>query len=378
MIYKYKIIYSNLNKSKMLKGGTNSTSSSTTSSLTTSSIAEVHNKLSMYQLILNLLWSLRAVIGAVKEPRRDDGADDNYERINKNRQNNEKFNIFFDINNDFKYFRDINLYTVNIDFNDIDSYNLFFDNGKMNLKYNEIAFEYSTVKFFDSVNDYFNLIEKLLDVLNFEGKLFIPIKTSHFGGRNIIIGNNNELINPFNNLNSNVVLDPRRRELNIKFNELFNTLNIDDFILLDDKTFVLSENKKIEIQSEGYKYSLEEIIIIKNDIYYFPNKDYFKDLFKERLFYTIDDFNTKYEFIEEPYPFEPNDYLKKQNYNEPYIVILKNYYKKNDINYFPNIDYFKDLFKEKLFYTIDDFNTKYEFIEEPYPFEPNDYLKTQT
>ena len=328
MIYKYKIIYSNLNKSKMLKGGTNSTSSSTTSSLTTSSTAEVHNKLSMYQLILNLLWSLRAVIGAVKEPRRDDGADDNYERINKNRQNNEKFNIFFDINNDFKYFRDINLYTVNIDFNDIDSYNLFFDNGKMNLKYNEIAFEYSTVKFFDSVNDYFNLIEKLLDVLNFEGKLFIPIKTSHFGGRNIIIGNNNELINPFNNLNSNVVLDPRRRELNIKFNELFNTLNIDDFILLDDKTFVLSENKKIEIQSEGYKYSLEEIIIIKNDIYYFPNKDYFKDLFKERLFYTIDDFNTKYEFIEEPYPFEPNDYLKKQNYNEPYIVILKNYYKK--------------------------------------------------
>ena len=29
----------------------------------------------------------------------------------------------------------------------------------MNLKYNEIAFEYSTVKFFYSVNDYFNLIK---------------------------------------------------------------------------------------------------------------------------------------------------------------------------------------------------------------------------
>ncbi len=36
MIYKYKIIYSNLNKSKMLKGGTQSNSSSTTSSSTTS------------------------------------------------------------------------------------------------------------------------------------------------------------------------------------------------------------------------------------------------------------------------------------------------------------------------------------------------------
>ncbi len=328
IIYKYKIIYSNLNKSKMLKGGTHSTSSSTTSSSTTSSLIEQHNLFSMYQLILNLNWSLRAVIGAVREPLRDDGEDNNYERINKNRQNNEKFNIFFDINNDFKYFKDINLYTVNIDFNNIDSYNLFFDNEEMNLKYNEIAFEYSTVKFFDSVNDYFNLIKKLLDVLNYEGKLFIPIKTSHFGGRKIIIGNNNELINPYNNLNSNVVLDPRSRELNIKFNELFNTLNIDDFILLDDnddKTFILSDNKKDEIRSEGYEYSLEEIIIRKNDINYFPNIDYFKDLFKERLLNTIDDFNTKYEFIEEPYPFEPNDYLKTQtqNYNEPYLVIRK-------------------------------------------------------
>jgi len=327
MIYKYKIIYSNLNKSKMLKGGTQSTSSSTTSSsttsTTTSSLIDKHDLFSMYQLILNLNLSLRAVIGAVREPIRDDGVDDNYERINKNRQNNEKFNIFFDINNDFKYFKDINLYTVNIDFNNIDSYNLFFNNEEMNLKYNEIAFEYSTVKFFHSVNDYFNLIKKLLDVLNYEGKLFIPLKTSHSGGKNIIIGNNNELINPYNNLNSNVVLNPRYRELNIKFNELFNTLNIDDFILHDDKTFILSDNKKYEIQSEGYKYSLEEIIIRKNDIIYFPNKDYFKDLFKERLLYTIDDFNTKYEFIEEPYPFEPRDYLKEQNHNEPFIVIRK-------------------------------------------------------
>ena len=176
----------------------------------------------------------------------------------------------------------------------------------------------------------------MLDVLNYEGKLFIPLKTSHSGGRNIIIGNNNELINPYNNLNSNVVLDPRRRELNIKFNELFNTLNIDDFILHDNKTFILSDNKKDEIQSEGYEYSLEEIIIRKNNIIYFPNKDYFKDLFKERLFHTIDDFNTKYEFIEEPYPFEPNDYLKEQNHNEPFIVIRKiimYIYMKLKINY---------------------------------------------
>ena len=54
-----------------------------------------------------------------------------------------------------------------------------------------------------------------------------------------------------------------------------------------------------------------------------PNIDYFKDLFKERIINTIDDFNTKYEFIEESYPFEMANYLKEQNYNEPYIVIRK-------------------------------------------------------
>mgnify|MGYP001314130642 CR=1 FL=1 len=321
MIYKYKIIYSNLNKSKMLEGGTQSNSSSTTSSSTTSSLIDKHDLLSMYGLISNLNWSLRAVIGAVKEPIRDDGADDNYERINKNRQNNEKFNIFFDINNDFKYFKDINLYTVNIDFNNIDSYNLFFDNEEMNLKYNEIAFEYSTVKFFDSVNDYFNLIKKLLDVLNYEGKLFIPIKTSHTGGDIITISNNNELINPMNKIRSEF----QSRPFVIKFNELFNTLNTEDFILLNDETFVLSEEKKLEIQLGGYRYSLEEIVIRKNGIDYYPNKDYFKDLFKERIINTIFDFNTKYEFINEPYPFEMANYLKEQtqNYNEPYIVIRK-------------------------------------------------------
>lgn len=318
MIYKYKIIYSNLNKSKMLKGGTQSTSSSTTSSSTTSSLIDKHDLFSMYELILNLNWSLRAVIGAVREPLRDDGEDNNYERINKKRQNNEKFNIFFDINNDFKYFKDINLYTVNIDFNNIDSYNLFFNNEEMNLKYNEIVFEYSTVKFFDSVNDYFNLIKKLLDVLNYEGKLFIPLKTSHSGGKVITVSNNNELINPSNNLSVIFQSNPNI----VKFNELFNTLNTEDFVL-DNETFTLSENKKDKIRSEGYKYSLEEIVIKKDGITYFPNIDFFKDLFKERLSNTIDNFNTKYEFIEEPYPFEPNDYLKQQNHNEPYIVIRK-------------------------------------------------------
>ena len=48
----------------------------------------------------------------------------------------------------------------------------------MNLKYQEIAFDYSTVKFFFTIDSYFNLIEKLLNVLNYEGKLFIPIKKS--------------------------------------------------------------------------------------------------------------------------------------------------------------------------------------------------------
>ena len=194
-----------------------------------------------------------------------------------------------------------------------------FNNEEMNLKYNEIAFEYSTVKFFYSVNDYFNLIKKLLDVLNYEGKLFIPLKTSHSGGNVITISNNNELINPYNNLSVIFQSNPNV----VKFNELFNTLNTEDFILLNDGTFVLSYNKKLEIQSEGYKYSLEEIVILKNGINYYPNIDYFKDLFKERLLNTIDDFNTKYEFIEESYPFEMANYLKEQNYNEPYIVIRK-------------------------------------------------------
>ena len=183
MIYKYKIIYSNLNKSKMLKGGTQSTSNSTTSSSTTSSSitsspVEVHDKLSMYDKISKLdNGSLRAVIGATKEPIHEDGTGDNYERVNRNKNDNEKFNVFFDTNHHFKYFPDINLYTIKIDFTNNDTYDLFF-NEKMKLKYEEIAFDYSTVKFFFTIDSYFNLIEKLLNVLNYEGKLFIPIKKS--------------------------------------------------------------------------------------------------------------------------------------------------------------------------------------------------------
>ena len=96
------MIYSNLNKSKMIKGGTQSTSnlttsSSTTSSSTTSSPAEVHDKLSMYDKISKLdNGSLRAVIGATKEPIHEDGTGYNYERVNKNKNNDEKFNVFFD------------------------------------------------------------------------------------------------------------------------------------------------------------------------------------------------------------------------------------------------------------------------------------------
>lgn len=245
MIYKYKIIYSNLNKSKMLKGGTQSTSSSTnlsstnssssnssstTSSSTTSSPAEVHDKVSMYDKISKLdNGSLRAVIGATKEPIYEDDTGDNYERVNRNKNNNEKFNVFFDTNHHFKYFSDINLYTVKIDFTDSETYDLFF-NEKMKLKYEEIAFDYSTVAFFISINNYFNLIEKLLNVLNYEGKLFIPIKKS---------------------------------------------------------------------------------------INY--NPQHFKNRFKERFMTN----NDEYKFIEEPYPFERNDYLIKRNYIEDYLVIKK-------------------------------------------------------
>ena len=46
---------------------------------------------------------------------------------------------------------------VNIDFNNIDSYDLFF-NEEMKLKYEEIAFDYSTVSFLRTIKIYFNLI----------------------------------------------------------------------------------------------------------------------------------------------------------------------------------------------------------------------------
>jgi hypothetical protein len=323
MIYKYKIIYSNLNKSKMLDGGSNFSSSTTSS--TSSTTSSFTNYLSNEkQIILEILelkievykLKLRAVIGAVREPQEKD-VEDNYERINRNRLNDEKFNIFFDIKNNFKYFQEENFYTVKIDFNDSNTYDDFFNNEK--IKYQEIAFDYSTVKFFESVNDYFNLIKKLLNVLNNGGKLYIPIKTSHNRGSYINIDKNNQLINPMNKIRSEFQSTP----FVIKFNELFNTLNTEDFILLNDGTFVLSEDKKLEIQLGGYRYSLEEIVITKDGINYYPNKDYFKDLFKERIINTIFDFNTKYEFINEPYPFEPSNFLKEKNYNEPYIVIKK-------------------------------------------------------
>jgi hypothetical protein len=245
MIYKYKIIYTNLNKSKMLKGGTHSTSSSTTSSSTnssssnsssttssstTSSLIEQHDKLSMYDKLSKLhIGSLRAVIGATKEPIFEDGTGDNYERVNRNKNDNEKFNVFFDKNHHFKYFPDINLYTIKIDFNNSDTYDLFF-NEKMKLKYEEIAFDHSTVSFLRTINIYFNLIEKLLNVLNYEGKLFIPIKKS-------------------------------------------------------------------------FNYGPQHFI----------------DLFEKRFMTN----NDEYKFIEEPYPFERNDYLIERNYNEDYLVIEK-------------------------------------------------------
>ncbi len=112
----------------------------------------------MYDKLSKLhIGSLRAVIGATKQPIHEDGTGDNYERVNRNKNNNEKFNVFFDKNHDFEYFPDINLYTVNIDFNNIDSYDLFF-NEEMKLKYEEIAFDYSTVSFLRTIKIYFNLI----------------------------------------------------------------------------------------------------------------------------------------------------------------------------------------------------------------------------
>ena len=312
----------------MLKGGTHSTSSSTTSSSTSSSTNNLSNHVQNAKLIEILKLKiqvqnlkLRAVIGAVREPQEEnieENIEDKYERINRYRLNdNEKFNIFFDIKNNFKYFHEENFYTVKIDFNDSNTYNKYFNNEK--IKYQEIAFDYSTVKFFESVNDYFNLIKKLLNVLNNGGKLYIPIKTFHTSGSYINIDKNNQLINPLNEVPSQFHSTP----FFIKFNELFNTLNTKDFIFLDDKTFVLSDEKKSQIQLGEYQYSLEEIVITKDGINYLPNIDYFKDLFKERIINTIDDFITKYEFIEESYPFEPSNFLKEQNYNEPYIVIKK-------------------------------------------------------
>jgi hypothetical protein len=175
----------------------------------------------------------------------------------------------------------------------------------MQNRYDEIAFDYSTVKFIES-KKYFQIIENLFNALIQNGKLFIPIKES-FGGTKLEIYFDHWDFN----LNKKTIED---------FSLEKNDLEFDD----SKKTWFLTEDKLQKIL-DYYNYDkiIMPIIIYKNNIKYDQDREKFHNYFKSGINLCLKDF--LYEYIDEPYPFEPNDYLKKktQNYNEPYIVIRK-------------------------------------------------------
>ena len=230
---------------------------------------------------------LRAVFGATL---------DNNIRINGEKYEKPKFNVFFDILNKDEYHQDKKLYTIKFDFNHIiwmmknkNKY-YFGDDYK---KYSMIAFDFAVFKDFREYNN----IKNFFDALKINGKLFIS------------------------DINSNMyhfeILPFRSRDLKHK------GFKIQDFIFNEEeKIYDFTEEKKKELENnKDYLIRFRTIYKVKNDqkTFFSPKQPYFINLFKKYILSFLE--SEKYKKIKENYPFEPSyDGLSS---NSKYLAIQK-------------------------------------------------------
>ena len=232
---------------------------------------------------------------------------------NSNQEKN-KFNLFFDIENENKYYQNEDLYTINMDFNNVEKYKFF---SVLNNKFSLIAFDYSTVKFLNNLD----IIKYLLDFLNYEGKLYLPIRNS--GGFLITIDFKDE--NVLDYLKNNDIIN-----YNKFYNEMMNfKKNYGDFTFNNlDKTFTLNDNDKIDNIINSDKTDLIPYSIIYKGSSYKPDAEQIKNIFIkkiEKMFNNNNDYKIEI-ILDENYPFEPSEELiqsSNTNYIEEHIVIKK-------------------------------------------------------
>ena len=285
----------------------------------------INNVKSLYELIKNLNdVDIKAVIGAKYK---------DYERINNKMTsslftsdeinpvtsswadtmdepvlpNNEKFNLFFDIENENKYYQDEDLYTINMDFNDDEKYKFL---SVLNNKFSLIAFDYSTVKFLNKLEN----IKYLLDFLKYDGKLYLPIRNTgggsfvaHFVDGNLLDYYKNTDIRKYNEYNNEMT----------NFKEKYG-----EFTFNDDETFTLIDSDKIDIIINSDEIDLIPYTIIYNAKIYYPDAEQIKNIFIKKIEKIFNNNNNNYKIeiiLNEDYPFEPSN----ENYIEEHIVIKK-------------------------------------------------------
>lgn len=201
--------------------------------------------------------NLRGVIGATVN---------NYDRINKDKSEEEKFNIFFDKNNTNAYYKDIDLYTIYFDFNK----DYYTDNFLINFhhKFSLIVFDWSTIKFLRKINT----IQYFLNFLESGGKLFLPIKYQSGSGYKFM--SKEEFTNKYGAIHFNDTMTYR----------LTNQDKIEEIINSDDMDII------------------PYFIWTSQDIYYQPDLSQIDDIFTEKIKRVINNSEETYKIIKEDYP----------------------------------------------------------------------------
>lgn len=215
--------------------------------------------------------NLRGVIGATVN---------NYDRINKDKSEEEKFNVFFDKNNTNAYDINKDLYTIYFDF-DKDYTDNFLIN--FNNKFSLIVFDWSTIKFLRKIKT----IQYFLNFLESDGKLFLPIKYQSDTGYKFV--SKEQFTNEYGAIHFN-----------------------------DTMTYRLTDKDKIEeiINSDDMDI-IPYFIWTSPDTYYQPDLSQIDYIFTEKIKRVINNSEETYEIVKEDYPTG----LKM---NTSFIVIQKN------------------------------------------------------
>jgi hypothetical protein len=207
--------------------------------------------------------NLRGVIGATVN---------NYDRINKDKSEEEKFNVFFDKNNTNAYDKDRDLYTIYFDLNKDYSNNFLFN---FNNKFSLLIFELTSIQLLKKLEN----IKYFLNFLKSDGILFLPVR--------------------------NYIFDKLKPILYEKFILQYGNIQ------LTENTYTLTDVNKINQIINSNMIDILPYNIIKNLNNYQPEDDQVKYMFVEKIKRTIDNFDETYEIIHKEYPpgFTVNNFI---------------------------------------------------------------------